>query len=140
MISCSDEKIINLNDLPSVNLSQTRKGMFPIGATGRTDQRDELGQHQSDGCADGHSERGGLHGLRGSNLGSLFGDGDAMFLQAGGGSYIGFLSVLHTWGQNLQIHPHVHCVIPAPRPVAGSLALDSCPAPLPTSRQSTHRP
>jgi len=26
---------------------------------------------------------------------------------------IGFLSVLHTWGQNLQHHPHVHCVIPA---------------------------
>ena len=29
------------------------------------------------------------------------------------GGDIGFLSVLHTWGQNLQIHPHVHCVIPA---------------------------
>jgi hypothetical protein len=26
---------------------------------------------------------------------------------------MGFLSVLHTWGQNLQHHPHVHCVIPA---------------------------
>ena len=26
---------------------------------------------------------------------------------------IGFLSVLHTWGQNLLHHPHVHCVIPA---------------------------
>ena len=26
---------------------------------------------------------------------------------------IGFLSVLHTWGQNLMHHPHVHCVIPA---------------------------
>jgi hypothetical protein len=26
---------------------------------------------------------------------------------------IGFLSVLHTWGENLQHHPHVHCVIPA---------------------------
>lgn len=29
------------------------------------------------------------------------------------GAEIGFLSVLHTWGQNLQHHPHVHCVIPA---------------------------
>ena len=26
---------------------------------------------------------------------------------------IGFFSVLHTWNQKLQIHPHVHCVIPA---------------------------
>jgi hypothetical protein len=25
---------------------------------------------------------------------------------------IGFLSVLHTWGQTLQHHPHIHCVIP----------------------------
>jgi hypothetical protein len=29
------------------------------------------------------------------------------------GAEIGFLSVLHTWGQTLQHHPHVHCVIPA---------------------------
>jgi hypothetical protein len=29
------------------------------------------------------------------------------------GAEIGFLSVLHTWGQNLLLHPHVHCVIPA---------------------------
>jgi Putative transposase. len=29
------------------------------------------------------------------------------------GAEIGFLSVLHTWGQNLQAHPHVHCVIPS---------------------------
>ncbi len=29
------------------------------------------------------------------------------------GAEIGFLSVLHTWGQNLQHHPHVHCVIPS---------------------------
>jgi hypothetical protein len=26
------------------------------------------------------------------------------------GAQIGILSVLHTWGQNLQFHPHVHCV------------------------------
>jgi len=29
------------------------------------------------------------------------------------GAEIGFLSVLHTGGQNLQIHPHVHYVIPS---------------------------
>jgi hypothetical protein len=29
------------------------------------------------------------------------------------GAEIGFLSILHTWGQNLQLHPHVHCAIPA---------------------------
>jgi hypothetical protein len=35
------------------------------------------------------------------------------------GAEIGFLSVLHTWGQNLQHHPHIHCVIPS-----GGLSLD----------------
>jgi hypothetical protein len=35
------------------------------------------------------------------------------------GAEIGFLGVLHTWGQNLQIHPHVHYIVPA-----GGLALD----------------
>jgi Putative transposase/Transposase zinc-binding domain len=29
------------------------------------------------------------------------------------GAEIGFLAVLHTWGQNLMHHPHVHCVVPA---------------------------
>ena len=29
------------------------------------------------------------------------------------GAEVGFLSVLHTWGQKLQAHPHVHCLIPA---------------------------
>jgi hypothetical protein len=28
------------------------------------------------------------------------------------GAEIGFLAVLHTWGQNLQHHPHVHCLVP----------------------------
>jgi len=28
------------------------------------------------------------------------------------GAQIGFLAVLHTWGQNLRLHPHVHCVVP----------------------------
>ena len=29
------------------------------------------------------------------------------------GAEIGVLSILHTWGQNLLAHPHIHCVIPA---------------------------
>jgi len=28
------------------------------------------------------------------------------------GADIGFITVLHTWGQNLMDHPHVHCIIP----------------------------
>jgi hypothetical protein len=28
------------------------------------------------------------------------------------GAEIGALAVLHTWGQNLELHPHVHCVVP----------------------------
>ena len=28
------------------------------------------------------------------------------------GAVIGFLSILHTWGQTLQRHPHIHCVVP----------------------------
>ena len=35
------------------------------------------------------------------------------------GARIGILAVLHTWSQNLQFHPHVHCLIPA-----GGLASD----------------
>jgi hypothetical protein len=29
------------------------------------------------------------------------------------GAEVGILSVLHTWGRQLQFHPHVHCVVPA---------------------------
>jgi hypothetical protein len=29
------------------------------------------------------------------------------------GAGIGFIAVLHTWGQNLLDHPHLHCVVPA---------------------------
>jgi len=25
----------------------------------------------------------------------------------------GAVCVLHTWGQNLSLHPHVHCIVPA---------------------------
>ena len=35
------------------------------------------------------------------------------------GADIGVLSILHTWGQTLVRHPHVHCVVPA-----GGLSLD----------------
>ena len=35
------------------------------------------------------------------------------------GAEIGFVGVLHTWGQNLQHHPHVRCLVPG-----GGLALD----------------
>jgi Putative transposase len=28
------------------------------------------------------------------------------------GAEIGFFSVLHTWSQKLELHPHVHCVVP----------------------------
>ena len=29
------------------------------------------------------------------------------------GAEIGIISILHTWGQNLLPHPHIHCVIPS---------------------------
>src|ERR1700752_2182582 len=29
------------------------------------------------------------------------------------GAEIGVVSILHTWGQNLLLHPHIHCAIPA---------------------------
>ncbi|MGC2659632.1 MAG: IS91 family transposase [Bryobacteraceae bacterium] len=28
------------------------------------------------------------------------------------GAEIGMIAILHTWGQNLLLHPHIHCVIP----------------------------
>ena len=28
------------------------------------------------------------------------------------GGEIGFIAVLHTWGQNLMDHPHIHCIVP----------------------------
>lgn len=27
------------------------------------------------------------------------------------GAQIGFISILHTWGQNLMDHPHIHCIV-----------------------------
>jgi hypothetical protein len=35
------------------------------------------------------------------------------------GACIGFFAILHTWGQNLHYHPHLHCVVPG-----GGLAID----------------
>jgi hypothetical protein len=29
------------------------------------------------------------------------------------GAEIGVIGILHTWGQNLLLHPHIHCVVPA---------------------------
>ena len=36
------------------------------------------------------------------------------------GAHIGFIAILHTWGQNLLHHPHLHCVVPG-----GGLSPDS---------------
>jgi len=32
------------------------------------------------------------------------------------GARIGFLAVLHTWSQRLEVHPHIHCVVPTGGP------------------------
>ena len=37
------------------------------------------------------------------------------------GARIGGLAILHTWGQALTHHPHVHCVVPG-----GGLSIDGC--------------
>ena len=29
------------------------------------------------------------------------------------GAEIGFFAILHTWGQNVLFHPHIHCVVPS---------------------------
>ena len=35
------------------------------------------------------------------------------------GAQIGFTTILHTWGQNLMDHPHIHCIVPG-----GGLSFD----------------
>ncbi len=45
------------------------------------------------------------------------------------GARIGVLMVLHTWGQQLEHHPHVHCVVPGgglavPTKTSGNAATD----------------
>ena len=42
------------------------------------------------------------------------------------GAEIGLLVVLHTWGQNLQHHPHVHCVVPGGGPSADGTRWVGC--------------
>ena len=41
---------------------------------------------------------------------------ETLLSAAGEGKYfgarIGFFAVLHTWGQKLTLHPHLHCVVP----------------------------
>ena len=44
------------------------------------------------------------------------------------GAEIGFISILHTWGQQLLHHPHVHCVVPGGGPCPRRPALDRLPA------------
>lgn len=36
------------------------------------------------------------------------------------GAQCGFTSVLHTWGRQLQLHPHIHCIVPAAAFLAAS--------------------
>src|SRR5205809_3755524 len=36
------------------------------------------------------------------------------------GAQIGFFAVLHTWGQNLLHHPHLHCLVPGGGLAAGT--------------------
>jgi len=42
------------------------------------------------------------------------------------GAEIGFVAVLHTWGQNLHHHPHVHCVVPGGGPSADGTRWVGC--------------
>jgi hypothetical protein len=43
------------------------------------------------------------------------------------GAEIGFLAILHTWGQNLEHHPHVHCVVPGGGPSPDGSRWIACP-------------
>jgi hypothetical protein len=42
------------------------------------------------------------------------------------GAEIGLVAVLHTWGQNLHHHPHVHCVVPGGGPSPDTTRWVSC--------------
>ena len=55
--------------------------------------------------------------------------------QARLGVELGFFCVLHTWGQNLHFHPHLHCVVPGgglspdqKRWIHGNRKFHSCPS------------
>ena len=41
---------------------------------------------------------------------------------------IGFFAILHSWGQKLDLHPHLHCVVPG-----GGISLDNPLTPGPTA-------
>jgi len=43
------------------------------------------------------------------------------------GAEIGFLGVLHTWGQTLHHHPHIHCLVPAGGLTVDGTAWVPCP-------------
>src|SRR5579872_532541 len=43
------------------------------------------------------------------------------------GAEIGLVAVLHTWGQNLQHHPHLHCVVPGGGPSPDGSRWVACP-------------
>jgi hypothetical protein len=63
--------------------------------------------------------------------GSLFKAASETLLQIGAdakhlGGQIGFLAVLHTWGQNLHHHPHLHCVVPGGGLAAGDSRWINC--------------
>jgi hypothetical protein len=42
------------------------------------------------------------------------------------GAEIGLVALLHTWGQNLHYHPHVHCVVPGGGPSPDGTRWVSC--------------
>src|SRR5271167_1503804 len=42
------------------------------------------------------------------------------------GAEIGLVAVLHTWGQNLHHHPHVHCIVPGGGPSADRTCWIGC--------------
>ena len=42
------------------------------------------------------------------------------------GAEIGFIAILHTWGQNLLHHPHLHCVVPGGGPSPDGKRWISC--------------
>jgi hypothetical protein len=63
--------------------------------------------------------------------GGLFKAASETLLQIGAdakhlGAQIGFLAVLHTWGQNLHHHPHLHCVVPGGGLAAGDSRWINC--------------
>ena len=42
------------------------------------------------------------------------------------GAQIGLIAVLHSWGQNLQYHPHIHCIVPGGGPSTDGTRWVSC--------------